>query len=65
LIDFLGYLVEKLWPKHLNMGKNELKQLIYPNFGYFTPTFEPETLESLTKQVCFVDGVCINVLYID
>jgi len=37
-----------LWPKHRNLDKNYPKSF-YPNFGYFTITFQPETLESQTK----------------
>jgi len=32
--------------KETQFGQNFPKKIFYPNFGYFTLTFEPETLES-------------------
>jgi len=43
LISFLGFLVQNLWPKNLNLGNNYPKSFINPNFGYFTLTYKPET----------------------
>jgi len=35
--------------KKTKFGKNDPKRFLYPNFGYFTLTFEPKTLESQSK----------------
>jgi len=46
LIGFLMFLVQTLWSKKLNLDKNNPRRFSFPNFGYFSITFEPEILES-------------------
>jgi len=48
LIGFLRFLVQS-YDRKTKSGKKSPKSFIYPNFGYFILTFEPETLEGQSK----------------
>jgi len=48
LIGFLRFLVQKLWPKQLNLGKNYLKDF-YPKFWLYYPNFWTRKFRNLIK----------------